>query len=450
MFAQKIPEKEIDVVEPGCHARKKRIPLDLSRDVKFSTAALETYAFAQWKSVIYDAMVVAAAIEYGDRIVKRYPQGWSRRISLQIPVHDPSHWSAHDVSGALHDTIRFLTGDHWSINFIQRSRDAPSPSQRYLSLPVKTKAVIPYSDGMDSRAVAGIVGASLGDKLVRVRVGSKKWDNPRNDNGWEPFTMVPYKVHFKKSNKESSVRSRGFKFALIGAIAAYLTDADEIVIPESGQGAIGPALVTVGHTHPDYRSHPLFTIRMQRFVEALLEKRLSYVFPRIWSTKGETLREFVSLPGDRNWDGTKSCWRDNRSSSVNGKYRQCGVCAACMLRRVAVHAADLTEPADTYVAVNMGATTLEGALDPGFKGMNRAFREYAIAGFLHLNHLAEMSKEDSLVTRHAALIAPALGLSNEKSREQLTALLMRHAQEWKNYMDSLGQDSFVTRWARGK
>ena len=448
-FAQRIPEKKIDVVESGRLAREERMPLNLTQDVKFSTEALETYAFARWESVIYDAMVVAAAIEYGDRIVKRRPQGWARRISLQIPVHDPDRWVASDVSAALHDAIEFLTGDYWSISFIRRLRDAPSPSQGYLDLPVDTKAVIAYSDGMDSRAVAGIVAASLGDKLVRVRVGSKKWDNLKNDNGRQPFTIVPYKVHCKRP-KESSARSRGFKFALISAIAAYLTDADEIVVPESGQGIIGPVVVTVGHAWPDYRNHPLFTTRMQRFIEALLGKRLRYVFPRIWSTKGETLREFVSLYDDRSWSTTKSCWRDNRWSSVNRKYRQCGVCAACMLRRVAVHAAGQTEPVDTYVTIDMDATTLENAVDPDFTKMTCAFREYAIAGSLHLKHLAELSKEnDALVTRHATLLASVLGLSNEKSRERLSALLSRHAQEWKNYTDSLEQDSFVRQWARG-
>ena len=448
-FAQRIPEKRIDVVESGRRAREEHVPLNLTQDVKFSTEALQTYATDR-EPVIYDAMVVAAAIEFGDMIVRRPSQGWPRRISLQIPVHDPDRWTASDVSETLRDTIEFLTGDYWPISFIRRSSDAPASSQRNLKLPVETEAVIAYSDGMDSCAVAGIIAASPDNKLVRVRVGSKKWDNLKNANGRQPFTMVPYNVRCER-RKESSARSRGFKFALISALAAYLIDVEKIVMPESGQGIFGPVLATVGHAYPDYRNHPFFTTRMQKFIEALLGKRLHYVFPRIWSTKGETLREFASLCDDSSWGTTKSCWRDNRWSSVKGKYRQCGVCAACMLRRVAVHAAGQTEPVDTYVTIDMDATTLEDAVDPDFTRMTRAFREYAIAGSLHLKHLAGISKEDdALVTRHAMLLAPVLGLSNEKSREQLSALLTRHAQEWKNYMGSLEQDSFVRQWARGQ
>lgn len=452
MPAQKIPNREIDVIEPGRRVRKGCVPLHLVRDVNFSTKGLETYSFARWEPIIYDAMVVAAAIEYGDRIVKRPALGWKREISLRIPVHNPDRWESRDVSATLHDAVEFLTGDEWSITFIQRKGVAPCPCQEYLNLPIDTKAVIPYSDGMDSRAVAGIVGASLGDKLVRVRVGSHRWDNPRHNSGRIPFTMVPYDVPCNMPNRESSARSRGFKFALISAIAAYLADADEVIFPESGQGAIGPALVTVGHAYPDYRNHPLFTTRMQKFIEALLGKSLSYVFPRIWKTKGETLLEYVSLPGSNDWSTTRSCWRNNRWCSVNGKLRQCGVCAACMLRRVAVHAAGLTESTDTYVTNDMNAASLEDAVDPDFRRMSPAFREYAIAGFLHMDHLATMARVDAkpLVMRHATLLAPALGLSGADTYERLDTLLSNHAQEWNKYMDSLDKNSFMSQWARGQ
>jgi hypothetical protein len=193
-------------------------------------------------------------------------------------------------------------------------------------------------------------------------------------------------------------------------------------------------------------------MRMQRFIEALLGKRVRYVFPRIWNTKGETLREFASLTGESDWESTRSCWRDNRWSSVEGELRQCGVCAACMLRRVAVHAAGLTEPADTYVAIDMQAATLEDAIDPGFTKFTPAYREYAIAGVLHLDHLAAMTDEDArpLVKRHATLLVPALGLSREETETRLNALLLKHTEEWKTYMDSLGPNSFVTRWARSQ
>jgi hypothetical protein len=123
-----------------------------------------------------------------------------------------------------------------------------------------------------------------------------------------------------------------------------------------------------------------------------------------------------------------------------------------MLRRVAVHAAGLAEPTDTYVAINMGAATVDDAVDPAFKRMSPAFREYAIAGFLYMDHLAEMAKENAspLVIRHATLLAATLSLSREEAYERLNTFLSKHAQEWNSYMDTLGQNSFIARWAQGQ
>jgi 7-cyano-7-deazaguanine synthase in queuosine biosynthesis len=400
--------------------------------------------------LIYDAMVAAAAIEFADKVVRRPPRGGARRFELQVPVDDPVRWKSPEVIAALHDAVAFLTGDYWAISFVRRQTGAPSPLANYLSLPVKTDAILAFSDGIDSRAAAGIVGTTLGDKLVRVRVGSKTIDLPNRRGQPEPFTSVPYSIALTGRNKETNARTRGFKFALITAIAAYLTEASDIIIPESGQGAIGPPLLTVGHTYPDYRNHPLFTKRMARFMTAHLGKEIRYVFPRIWNTTGETLKEFVSIACDDSWASTKSCWRGAQWSSVNGKLRQCGVCAACMLRLVSVQAAGLTEQPETYVCTDMSATTLKERVDPGFAKVNAAFEHYAIAGALHMDHLADMAREDSktLVKRHAGLLGPALGLPPVEAEQKLASLLNRHAQEWKNYVNAQGEHSFLRQWTR--
>lgn len=446
-----IPEIEIDVVEPDHCARRGRIPLHLWRDINFSTECLESYAFASWQPVLHDAMVLAATVEFADTIIKRPLSGWARRITIRIPVHNTEQWKTPSVAVALQDAIEFLTGDHWAFEFVQLSGTAPSPRQDYLfRLPVKTKAILPYSDGMDSRAVAGILSKSHGEGFVRVRIGSKNWDRVFGVAGREPFTSVPYNVSCKRRNKESTARSRGFKFALISCVAAYLTDAQEIMIPESGQGAIGPAILHLGHIYPDFRNHPLFAIRMAKFINALLGTQIRFIFPRIWSTKGETLREFVTACEGGDWVTTRSCWRGNNWCSMNGRLCQCGVCAACMLRRVSVHAAGLTEKPEVYVANDMSAKTLEEAVDNKFTKLNTAFREYAIAGVLHMDHLADMAEADALpiVKRHATLIAPALHLSVEDAERELSSLLDRHAEEWRNYLDSLGPHSFVKQWVR--
>ena len=103
---------------------------------------------------------------------------------------------------------------------------------------------------------------------------------------------------------------------------------------------------------------------------------------------------------------------------------------------------------ETYVATDMSAKTLQEAIDKDFTRQTRAFREYAIAGVLYMDHLADMADPDAapMVKRHATLLAPAVGLSREEAEERLSALLRKHAEEWKNYLDSLGGHSFVKLW----
>lgn len=443
----KIPEKNIDAIDQGRRLRKDHIGFDLKRDLEFSTRGLESFTFSRWQPVLYDAMVVAATVEFADKKVRRPPRGWARRLNLRIPVHDPRRWEAPVVLDALHDALGFLTGDFWTITFVKRFDKASPPAQERLELGVPTEAVIAYSEGMDSRAVAGIMSATLGDKLVRVRVGSNTEDHPSHLDKKEPFATVPYNV---KGRGEASARSRGFKFALISGLAAYLADAEEVFIPESGQGSLGPALVTVGHAYPDYRNHPLFTRRMERFLEALLRTSIRFKFPRIWNTKGETLREYADLGTDNTWMSTRSCWRNSQWVSLDSKRRQCGACAACMLRRLSVHAAGLIEDPDVYICKDMNAASVREAVDPRFKHCNAAFEQYALGGVLHLDDLASMTsgEEQASVRRHAVLLAPAMKLSADEVERSLGLLLARHALEWKNYLKDLGPNSFIRKWTR--
>ena len=135
----------------------------------------------------------------------------------------------------------------------------------------------------------------MGDKLIRVRLGSKTSDAQALSRQRQPFTSVPYRVQSGSADfVESSARSRGFKFALISGLAAYLTKAEQVIVPESGQGALGPALITVGQGYEDYRSHPLFTDRMEKFLDALLGHQVRFDFTQLWQTKAETLNKFMN------------------------------------------------------------------------------------------------------------------------------------------------------------
>ncbi len=447
------PRIAVHVAEPGTRARRGATRCEINKNVSFSTESLESYFFARWEPRAYDALLVAAAAEFADRTQKRSAFIWEREIDLTIPVHDPDRWNDRRVADALRDVLAFLTGDRWSIEFYKRSAPASQPRQGLLSINADVKAVIPFSNGLDSRAVAGLISQELGDKLVRIRLGAKVQDDEGLSNQREAFTSVPYKVRVERRTMESTVRSRGFKFALISSLTAFLSGASQVIVPESGQGALGPALVPVGQAYEDFRSHPLFTKRMEKFIKALLDYDVRFVFPRLWHTKAETLKAFVdACDPQSSWAGTWSCWQQNRQVSVDHKKRQCGICAACMLRRLSVHAAGLQESKDRYVWEDLSAQTFFGGAADSFPSdkITRALHQYAIAGTLHLDHLAGLL--DSPVNAHmidltTSQLGGALALPPTDVRSRLTRMLKQHSAEWVNFIHSLGQNSFVADWA---
>lgn len=447
------PSIAIDVVECSAVRRRGHTPCRIGEHVSFSTESLETYCVTNWEPIVYDALLVAAAVEFADRTLRRPALKWDRQIEIIIPVHDPDRWKTPAVSVALHDALEFLTGDRWHITFRSRLKELDEPQQRRFDLAQGITSVIPFSDGLDSRVVAGLMEKEMGDKLIRVRLGSKRFDRSGARRYQHPFTSVPYQVTPGIGDSiESSARSRGFKFALISGLAAYLAKAYQVIVSESGQGSLGPALVTVGQAYEDYRTHPLFTERMERFLGALLNHQVRFQFPRVWHTKAETLAKYVAECQPSTWSDTLSCWQQNRQVSVDHKKRQCGICAACMLRRMSIHAARLTESKQTYVWEDLEAKSFNEGAAPSFpaKKITGKLQQYAIAGALHLDHLAglQSSRSDKgTLELNVFQLSRCLGIPESDVQTKLNRLLSQHETEWKEFVQSLGKNSFVAKWA---
>ncbi|WP_312794473.1 7-cyano-7-deazaguanine synthase [Tianweitania sp.] len=442
---------DVDVVQPGTAVRRGRTPCEIETHVRFDTSALESFASRNWRPDVYDALLVAAAVEFCDRKLTRHAHAWGRSFKVRVPVHSPALWNSRGVSQSLISALELVTGDAWSFEFVERAPATQSVQQTRMEFPRDVGSVIAYSDGMDSRAVAGIEERQLGDRLVRVRVGKKLSDIRGNDHRKRPFARIPYRVLLHANNGETSARSRGFKFGLVAGVAAFLVDAPEVIVPESGQGALAPVMIPVGQGHPDYRNHPVFTTKIAKLIGAIFGHEVTYRFPRLWHTKAQTLRKYVDLHGDRAaWQDTRSCWQQARQVSVAHVWRQCGICAACMLRRMSVHAAGLTEARDIYVWEDLGVSDFTSGAAGSFGGRNRnSLREYALAGALHLDDFAALdgSAEGELIVRRAqGEVSRATGIAVAEAADGLRALIKQHNKEWTSFSESLGDSSFVNSW----
>ena len=294
----KLPERNLHILEAGQQAPhdrpKERTFATIGSEIKCDKDIFDSYSYDGWKDIHHDLLIVCAAVEYADRRWARSAYHWSRSISVTIPVLELATWLDAHVQQNLRDTLRHLTGDEWQFTFIQNgSGGTDKPRQRPLFPQQDKKFAIAYSEGLDSLCISGLYNEN--DEAVCVRVAKHKQRRRKDER---PFDRLPFDV-IVKQNAEYSVRSRGFKFASITAIAANLAKVSRIVVPESGQGALGPVLLPLRNIYPDYRNHPTFFRRMERFIQVLLGAEITFEQPRLWHTKGQTVAAFLAKSGTK-------------------------------------------------------------------------------------------------------------------------------------------------------
>ena len=439
---------EVEKNEKGdCTCPPGAMMATVGQKITFNEHVLDTFDVEGFRPVHYDLLVLCAALEMADRRWKR-SQCWSRKLHMTVPVFACEVWQQRHVRERVHSVLRHLTGDDWQLTFVSAKENSSIGGyQRALNFPIAETFVIAYSDGLDSRAVATLSGDENEALCIRI-AGSQQ----RMSVGDSYFTQIPFKAKGHGS-RESSFRSRGFQFAAVTALAAHICKITRIVVPDSGQSALGPVLLPLHNIYPDYRNHPTFFRKMAQFIMALLGHPVRYDQSRLWSTKGQTLQAFLNISCKSKEDlrSTRSCWQSRRVVNIEGKKRQCGLCAACLLRRQSLHAVDVTETSDTYAVSDLSTPYVAEALsDISSTADQNLMLEYGIAGTRFLQRLADLSAApDSKLRAHVSEIAEATGATPRETLKKLRALLLKHSAEWRAFLSAQGDQSFLKNWLVG-
>lgn len=419
---------------------------ELGQQITFDANVLEALANDGCQPVHYDLLLLCAAVEFADRRWKR-PQTWTRTLHITVPVIKLEIWQFPAVRNSLERVLKHLTSDSWHFNFVQAKNLKPCEwRQMRLDFDEYKSFAMAYSEGLDSRAVTALAGEN---DAVCIRVARNRHEPKAGDSF---FTQIPFAVK-NRDSKESSFRSRGFQFAALAAIIAHIRKLNRIVVPESGQGALGPAILPLHRTYADYRNHPAFFRNMERFIKETLGHQVEFEQPRLWFTKGQTLSDFLQLPGKTadHLLNTRSCWQTRYVVNVDGMRKQCGLCAACLLRRFSLHTANVKEPPDTYVIRNLKTSDLNEAMSAISEKRDRDnMIEYGSVGTRHFQHLADMATlpDDDLYV-YVLEIAEATGQPMDESLKNLRTLLVAHAREWESFLTAQGKRSFLLKWLNG-
>jgi hypothetical protein len=135
-------------------------------------------------------------------------------------------------------------------------------------------------------------------------------------------------------------------------------------------------------------------------------------------------------------------------ASLNGQYLQCGVCAACLLRRMSFYSAGFVEGAGKYICDDLGAGDLEDII-PASYTRRQSLSEYAVAGASQMLDFALLSENLGSLEIESELLAPVLGMQASEVLDNLRKLISRHGREWNSFVESFGSNSYLRDYCPG-
>lgn len=306
--------------------------------------------------IAFDFLSIALGVVAADTFIDRSTysgNGWSREMSLQVPLARPTAWQA--VAGELEQALGFLSGDQWKLSFTDGGKEPPSKEailRHYRShIGVgSADCVCLFSGGLDSLIGARqLVDQGRTPLLVshsyRGDQSYQRYLAPRLGKKLPRFAANANPVFSGENKNDTSMRTRSLGFLAYGVVAASAlraksrsTASIELFVPENGFIALNAPLTRrrIG-SHSTRTTHPGFLGQMQAIFDTMrLPVRLDN--PYRHKTKGEMLVDLA--PGEElkgTTIATVSCGKWKRKS------QQCGHCVPCLIRRAAFAKAGITD-----------------------------------------------------------------------------------------------------------
>ena len=283
------------------------------------------------------ALAVLASDLAGHR--DRSPDGWTRDFDVHVAVADPVFWASQ--AATIEALLRFLTTDIWRVHFLDNgispapAKDATDPDE---------DCVVLLSGGLDSfigtvdlvaegKHPFAISHTVRGDAEEQRRLASLIGGGLRH-------LQLNHNVSVPDPEIVPSQRARSFIFLAYGVLAAtslaryHAGKAVKLYLCENGFISINPPLTSARLGSLSTRtSHPVVLALFQRVLDAA-GLRVSVDNPYQLQTKGEMLSKCSDQALLTKYaHSTTSCGRFKRF-----KYRHCGRCVPCLIRRASFNA----------------------------------------------------------------------------------------------------------------
>lgn len=324
-----------------------------AQNVQFDFKDIQTCVGKELDSLVKDLLDIAVAVYMSDQYIER-DGNLNRRISILIPVRNPSIWEP--TKNTLVHTIAFLIQNEFDIHFVQGENE-PSKFKAY-ALKESGNCVSLLSGGLDS-ATGGVWLAQKGKKPIFV----SHWSSSRL-KGFQDDVGEFLNSHFKKTFRHCKVCvrrsdrharlkldqeterqmiqfSRSFLYLSLASAVALTLKLRDIYLCENGPIALN---VPISESRLNTRTvHPKFIALYKRLIKEVFGVELSIENPFAYETKAEVVSQLKGAKLRKLVTLTSSCWKYARVPN------HCGECYPCMMRRIAVYNASLSGSDDKYM-----------------------------------------------------------------------------------------------------
>ncbi len=336
--------------------RRSQVPI--SRSIVINDDQLAQRHRSDIPAVIADLTDLAAAIQVADRLGGHFST-YTTHHHIVLPVRQPDALQAQAILEKLRDILYWFTGNIWTFDFRKRQKHGRIPElQMRLEEPCHPIEVSLWSGGLD--ALAGLYhrlkANPEGHFTLCSDTNGNRYMQGVQRNAWEAvqrrfpnatINLMQIGQHIQSEEGRfrgnSTPRTRGFAFLLIGIIGAYLEGQQALHVYENGIGAINLAF-TISATGLEHSRavHPRSLCQMSELATLLLGSPFEIKNPFIYWTKAQMCHQLITDQALDLIQETISCDQRQRDSAI-----QCGRCSSCLLRRQALIANGFSN--ETYV-----------------------------------------------------------------------------------------------------
>lgn len=318
-------------------------------------------------NVAIDLLYVSFSVFAADRLCKRDKayDSWCRDLKLFIPVLESDLWTANKK--LLEETLSFLSGDKWSIEFRPRTE---SSTEKYYKDKWKKRKTSPqsynrvcmFSGGLDSfiGAIDLLENTTEKNKVLFVShygggKGTKEYQDrliksfcdhyDLNNNNFQQFHSAVI------NGIEETTRTRSFMFFSHAIVLASTFQKNiPITIPENGLISLNiPSTFSRIGSSSTRTTHPFYMKKLQELLSKL-GFNVTINNPYQFKTKGEMLLECNEQTFMKdNISNTMSCSHPDVGRNRGESHAvHCGYCLPCIIRKAAIKKAGITDHSEYY------------------------------------------------------------------------------------------------------